>query len=260
MRLTRGRNIDRQLSRSKLASSALNTVLSIVIGTGAFSIAVVSSPPAVSAAELSDRLEHRFKAAIEAIRHHRYRRAHRHLRKLDRQNHSKSQTILGLLYENGLGVERNVERAAEYYKKAAGQGLAEAESRLGHLMLSAKASFEHEERDGIYWIKSAAEKGVAEAQLTLSKLFDEGKEVPANHSESLVWLRKAADQGNEEACRLMHKIPGETAVESKLAEANAASHQYGQNYRTGMDNLTKAWVGYADIVSEINKVASYRHR
>ena len=41
-----------------------------------------------------------------------------------------AQCVLGVMYENGLGVRRNFERAADWYGKAASQGYAEAQELL----------------------------------------------------------------------------------------------------------------------------------
>ena len=49
-----------------------------------------------------------------------------------------SQTYLGLMYENGQGVERNYETAAKYFYAAAMDGIPVAQTRLGLLFFEGK--------------------------------------------------------------------------------------------------------------------------
>jgi TPR repeat protein len=49
------------------------------------------------------------------------------------QDHIEAFVLLGRLYEEGLGVERDVERAAQWYRRAAVQAVPEAQHRLGTL-------------------------------------------------------------------------------------------------------------------------------
>lgn len=48
-------------------------------------------------------------------------------------------------------------------------------------------------------IRSAAERGEAEAQLLLGVMYDTGDGVPVDDSEGAKWYRKAAEQGHAEA-------------------------------------------------------------
>jgi TPR repeat protein len=45
------------------------------------------------------------------------------------------------------------------------------------------------------WIRMAADRGVPNAQLLLSQMYETGEGVPQDAALSLEWLRKAADQG-----------------------------------------------------------------
>ena len=46
---------------------------------------------------------------------------------------AESQLKIGLMYEDGNGIEQNYEKAYEYYSKASNQGLDEATNYLGLL-------------------------------------------------------------------------------------------------------------------------------
>jgi hypothetical protein len=70
------------------------------------------------------------------------------------QGDPKAQTMVGEIYERGLGAEPNYEAAAEWYRKA-------------------------------------AEQGYSRAQFDLGALYEQGLGVPADKLEALNWYRKA---------------------------------------------------------------------
>ena len=54
--------------------------------------------------------------------------------------------------------------------------------------------------EGIKWYRKAAEQGDAEACLALAEAYELGKGVPQDNLEALKWVRKAAELGDAEAC------------------------------------------------------------
>ena len=53
------------------------------------------------------------------------------------------------------------------------------------------------------WIRKAAEQGLAEAQYKLGFQYDQGEGVPKDHEQAIVWYQKAAYQGNSRAIELL---------------------------------------------------------
>ena len=51
----------------------------------------------------------------------------------------------------------------------------------------------------VEWFRKAADQGVAQAQCTLGVMYAKGMGVPRRFPEALRWLRKAVAQGNENA-------------------------------------------------------------
>ena len=49
------------------------------------------------------------------------------------------------------------------------------------------------------WYRRAAEQGLAQAQLNLGVMYDEGYGVPQNYVEAAMWYRRAAEQGLAQA-------------------------------------------------------------
>ena len=57
------------------------------------------------------------------------------------------------------------------------------------------------------WYRKAAEQGVAEAQRALGCLYLMGAGVPEDSHEAAMWLRRAAEKGDAEAQQLLREHP-----------------------------------------------------
>lgn len=79
-----------------------------------------------------------------------------------------SQNRLAALYEQGKGVKTNPQAALAWYKKAAFQGLADAQYNLGRLL--AYGDVERNIAQAVYWLQSAAKLGHTDARSMLAKL------------------------------------------------------------------------------------------
>lgn len=128
---------------------------------------------------------------------------------------------MGLFHEKGIVVNKDVNQAISYYRQAATQGLPQAQSRLGHLLLDTVGK---DREEAIQWLQKAASQGEAEAQATLNKLG-----------------RFEYKSGN---------------MQNSANSLNAGLQKGGEQYKSGMDNLTKSWVGYADIVNALNQASA----
>ncbi|WP_032501022.1 tetratricopeptide repeat protein, partial [Vibrio tasmaniensis] len=49
--------------------------------------------------------------------------------------------------------------------------------------------------EAVSWYRKAAEQGYARAQTNLGWMYDEGRGVSQDYEESVSWYRKAAEQG-----------------------------------------------------------------
>ena len=57
--------------------------------------------------------------------------------------------------------------------------------------------------DDFYAVREAAEKGDALAQLLIAKAYETGRGAESNAVEAMNWFRKAAEQGQIEAQRIL---------------------------------------------------------
>ncbi len=208
-------------------------------------------PPTLSASK-SSRAHKSYKSYKKGCGHikgGRFKKAHKHLKKAADDGDGRAQTLMGMLYEKGVGVEQDTEAAISYYEKAAIQGIPEAESRLGHLLMSLEKESEVISLKTADWLKRAAGHGQVEAQLTLGKMALNVKNSPITQNEAVWYLRDAAKKGNSQAKNMLSKIP---------KPPSSALGNPAQQVSAGVQGLTKSWKGYSDLANSINQAATYR--
>jgi hypothetical protein len=114
------------------------------------------------------------------------------------QGNAAAQTLVGYLYEKGLGVPRNSAEALIWYRKAADQGHAPAQRNIGNLYEQG-AGTARDYPEAMRWYRKAADQGNAGAQTNIGYLFENGLGVAQDYAEAMRWYRKAADQGEATA-------------------------------------------------------------
>jgi len=92
----------------------------------------------------------------------------------------EAQYNLGVLYDEGAGVEQDFAVAADWYRKAAEQGFIDAQTNLGIM----------------YYF---------------------GQGVARDYQEAAKWFRLAADQGDAEASGYLGKIPADSRQQKTVA-------------------------------------------
>ncbi len=117
---------------------------------------------------------------------------------LARRGDVDAQYNLGALYDNGWGVERDVEKATLWYARAAGRNVAPAELVLAHILRRGEATVRDDDQ-ALRYLRSAAHRGSARAQFELGIAYDRGIGVTQNYATAAVWYEKAANQGLTEA-------------------------------------------------------------
>ena len=78
------------------------------------------------------------------------------------------------MYEFGKGTIQDYTQAVHWYKKAAEQGLAEAQTSLGWFYENGKGT-DKDYTQAISWYKKAAEQGDTKAKLNLAIIYKNGK-------------------------------------------------------------------------------------
>jgi len=107
--------------------------------------------------------------------------------------------MLGLLYLEGRGVQKDPVQASKWIKMAANQGLTKAQLAMGLLYYRGYANTAPTQKKAMYWFAKAAEQGVPEAQYSLGLIYASNINGEKNDLEALKWWHKAATQGYAKA-------------------------------------------------------------
>ncbi len=104
-----------------------------------------------------------------------------------------AQVQVGEAYEAGKVVARDPQRAADWYRKAAGQKNVGAELHLAELYRDGDGkAFPRDMNQAAAWYRKAADQGDAGAQGMLGMLYTLGQGVPRSDVEAYFWLDLAA--------------------------------------------------------------------
>jgi TPR repeat protein len=111
-----------------------------------------------------------------------------------------AQWNVGRLYYTGGfgGVSRNDATAAQWFRKAALAGHAEAGLAYGEILFNAKGADENPV-EVARWFKFAAEKGIPRAMFFWGTLLEVGHGTSQDFPAAFGWIRKAAEQGETNA-------------------------------------------------------------
>lgn len=107
--------------------------------------------------------------------------------------YAPAQYELGEMYYHGLGVKKDLNKAAELYHLAAKQGDAEAQFNLS-VLYSEGITVEKSPKTAALWVTKAANLGLAAAQFNLATLYENGEGVLLDYKKAFYWYAKAAEQ------------------------------------------------------------------
>jgi len=142
-----------------------------------------------------------FREGAEAYDRGDYKIALEEFRKAAKQGNASAQYRLGRMYADGEGVSKDNTEAAKWFRKAAEQGFT-PENRITFL-LGLEAFILDDYKTALENFRKAAEQGYAVAQYLLGAMYNEGRGVPENDTLAVKWYRKAAEQGYADAYRIL---------------------------------------------------------
>lgn len=173
-------------------------------------IYLISSNPALASTVTvtgAERDQLRLEHAQEAVTKHNYRTAFVRFNKLAKRGQPAAQHVVGLMYERGIGVSKNMRKAVAWYQKSAKQDFADAQSKLGHMYLAGNEVVVQDFDQAHNWLAKAAEKGVPEAQFSLGAMHANGQGVKQDLSKAAFFFKQAASQDLTEAKEALAKLP-----------------------------------------------------
>lgn len=130
----------------------------------------------------------------------------------------EAQYDLGNAYLRGTEVARDLDKAVEWFAKAAQQDHAKAEYKLGYLYYTGEGvrrSYSRARR----WLGKSARQGYSPAQFYLGLIYAEGKGVDRDYHEALRWFEKAAADEYGPAKEEIAKVRAAIAEEKARREA-----------------------------------------
>ena len=132
-----------------------------------------------------------------------------------------AQFRLGAFYEKGFGVKKDLDMARRLYTAAAEAGNAKAMHNLAVLYaegIDGKPDYQNAAK----WFLKAADYGLPDSQYNLGILYGRGIGMPANLPEAYKWFSLAAREGDQEAASKRDDV-GRRLDAASLAAATAAA-------------------------------------
>ncbi len=135
-------------------------------------------------------------AGMQAFRAKDYPRAYQEWKAAADAGQAEAEFDVGVLYAQGLGVKRDLTAAMNWYRKAAEQGNAEAEFALGQ-MYSRGWGVPRDETDALRWMEMASDPVSDGPPTDWARI--EGYGAQQDQKQAAYWYQQAAEKGHAEA-------------------------------------------------------------
>ena len=121
----------------------------------------------------------------------------------------------------GKGVPQNDKTALKWFRLAAEQGYASAQTNLGFMYRNGRG-VPQDDKTAVKWYTLAAEQGYAAAQYNLGLMYANGRGVIQDNVYAHMWFNIAASSGNKDAVENRDIIaermtPADISAAQKLA-------------------------------------------
>ena len=135
------------------------------------------------------------------------------------------------MYDRGQGVPQNYAEAVKWYRKAADQGEALAQSTLG-FMYAKGQGVPQNYAEAVRWFRKAADQGNARAQRNLGFMYANGQGVPRDYVQAHKWSNLAAsrfpasDKENRDKAVKNRDIMAAKMTPAQIAEAQKLAREW----------------------------------
>lgn len=144
-----------------------------------------------------------FDAGVTAVKSGNFVGAFAEFKRSATNGNRDAQVLLGFMYlgliEGGLLIDEK--KAAEWFRKAAEQGQAEAQYQLGLIYYTGNKSIKRNKTQAFSWFKKAAEQGYPAAENSVGNHYYLGEATKRDYDQAAVWYTKGAMQGDDFAQR-----------------------------------------------------------
>jgi hypothetical protein len=114
---------------------------------------------------------------------------------LAKAGQARAQNVMGVLYQNGQGVPRDLAEALRWYKLAADQEESSALNNLG-VLYSRGLGVQQDHAQAVKWFMRSSEAGNDLGTYNLAQKYEKGEGVHKNYTEALRHYRQAAQRGH----------------------------------------------------------------
>lgn|GEM_PF-1153923 len=175
---------------------------------------------------------------IEAYNLGEYKMALEELLPAAQAGDARAQGYVGVMFQEGQGVEKSFETAARWFKKAAGNGDAQAQHQLGRMYYNGQG-MPKDHKQAARWFRKAADQGYASAEYSLGFLYDTGQGVAKNKKQAFKWYGRAGDQGHAKAQYFMGWMydKGDGLPQDKTKAAKLYAKAADQGHHSAMNSL-----------------------
>ena len=170
-----------------------------------------------------DRAEEEFRLGMEFFQTDDAKAA-RWLRRAADHGHEWAQIQLGVMYQEGLGVEQDEVEAVRLYRRAADQGNIIAQTNLAAMYMDGRGVAEDDVRAARLY-HSAADQGNAFAQFQLGTMYMEGEGVPQDDVEAHMWLTLSISRVSTEDRRTSTRLRNSVAARMTPEQVASAESQ-----------------------------------
>lgn len=137
--------------------------------------------------------------AVEAFQNGDFNKAFTYADLASKQGNLLGNALLAGCYEEGIGVEKDVNKAFKLLKVAAEKGCVDAIYRLAVKYTVGRDMVEQDDYEAFKWAEKGAEKNDATCQDMVADCYFLGMGVEKDEVKSFLWFMKAAEQGNSHA-------------------------------------------------------------
>jgi len=204
----------------------------------AFGFVVIFALNTLTPARAQDGGEEALAAALARLNSGEYQKAQALIAPLAARGDADAEHMLAYIYENGLGVGRDIARALELYESAALKGHADAQLALGELAF-AGALVKRNYKYAAGWFRLAAARGRARAKFRLGVIYAEGLGVEPDKKRAVAYFEDASLAGDADSqFRLgVHYLGGEGVDEDAKEAARWFAAAAAQGHADAQFNL-----------------------
>lgn len=144
---------------------------------------------------VTELMQHMRAVGIQAFDQGRHLYAAETLRPLACAGDSEAQYYLALMYDNGVGVEKDSAMAAHWYHKAAIRGHSDAQYNLG-IAYSRGEGIARDMSQALLWWREAGLQGNMNALFNLGVAYSTGRGTERDFKQAIHWWTRAAKLGD----------------------------------------------------------------